>query len=624
MKNLIKSKTHKKILLGVIMIISLIVIVRLFAIAGNGNFILADISSRFSNNTEPVSDKRTVTVQTKKIFLENVVQSIFTSAVTKPSNQANVSPNMTGKVVDVYFKEGDWVSAGQTIIGLEQDQILRVSYNNAQTNLINTRASMNQDIKTAEIAIEAAKSVLENTKVSSQENIKNAELLIKSAEVRLNSAEESLGNAHITNEQAITDAYISALNTSRNAILTGVNALVSLTDVQCKYMLSNDQPGIRVAEKKADAIYALLGQSDAGQYRSQYIGSLNKGVKGQVEEAISCSTNEKIDQILIDIVPAMQKVRYALGELRPNMDWKQATSTEKTIIDTARAGVESSITALSASEQVIINAKLRETTGNDMVRSSYDAAKTGLEQANQGLVSTKVQSESQIEAAGKQLESVEANLTSIKKKAELHIASAQGQVDSAQARLDNTKIVAPISGVISQKYIEKGEIAIAGNPVVNIVNINGIKIELFLTEFDIGKIFIEQEAEVSLAAYPNEKFIGEICYVGVVANTVSKKFPVKIQLDNKDGKIKAGMVAEIKIIIKKQENVLVIPRTSVFTEDGIQKVYTVENSIVKIKSVKKEIINNSKLKITQGLIEGEEVIIEGNYNLNNKDLVNIL
>ena len=161
----------------------------------------------------------------------------------------------------------------------------------------------------------------------------------------------------------------------------------------------------------------------------------------------------------------------------------------------------------------------------------------------------------------------------------------------------------------------------AGSPVAEIVNTRKIEIEVALTEFDIGKVFVGQKAEVILSAYPNEKFTGKVSYVSPVADPVSKKFPVKIQLENPNGKIKAGMVAEIKIIIKKEKNVLVIPKSAVFKEGEIEKVYVVENSKVKIKNIKTEIIDENRLKVLEGLSEGEEIIINGNYDLKEGDLV---
>jgi len=613
-------RKRKNIVITIIIIASALALVSVGAVGAKYFLVNQDSTNKQANLKEDL-----VTVESYIVSSQTIDSSLNLSGITDPLDEVKISPKMSGKVMGIFFQEGDWVNAGQTIIQLEQDQTLQTAYNNAWTNLNNTRASTNQDIKTGEVAVEAARVTLENTRVNAQENVKNAELAVEAAQIALTSAEKTLKNTGVANEQAIEDAYTNALNSSRNAVLTGVNGLISLTELQYKYfMSSSDQRSLNITEKKALAVYELLGEPNAGGYDKQFIGQLNGGVKGQVEEAIINPNHENIDQILIDIVPALQKVRDALSELRFNLDWVQASSTEKASIDTIRAGIDVSLTSMSAAKQVITNAKLGTTTGNDAAQSAYDAAKISFERAEQNLVSIKAQARTQVDAVQKQFESAEANLASIKEGAALQIDLAQGQLDSVQAQISNTIITAPIAGTINQKYVEVGEMAMAGSPIANIVNTQGIEIELSLTEFDIGKVFIGQEAKVSLSAYSDEEFIGQVYYVSSVADSMSKKFPIKIQLDNKDGRIKAGMVADVKIITAKQENVLTIPKSAVFVEDGVEKVYAVENSMIKIKNIKTESANDNELKVIEGLIEGDEIVIEGNYELKEGDKVNIL
>jgi len=207
--------------------------------------------------------------------------------------------------------------------------------------------------------------------------------------------------------------------------------------------------------------------------------------------------------------------------------------------------------------------------------------------------------------------------------AEGQIKVARGQVNYIQSQLDKYLIKAPASGFISRINLDKGDLAVMATPIAVISNSQKIKIEAALTEFDIGKISVGQEAEINLAAYPGEKFTGEVYYVGSAADSISKKFPVKIQLANKDGKIKAGMIADVKIITARQENVLTVPKAAVFIENGVEKIYVVGNdSRIKIVAIKTESLGG-KLKVTEGLVENDEVVINGNYKLENGEKVTV-
>jgi len=631
MKTLIKNKIYRRMLFGVVAVVGLIVVASSFSTARNNNFLLANLFNGTSSDIEAVSGKRTVVVQTKKIsFLEGITQSISASSVTEPLSKAEVSSKMTGKVAGIYFKEGEWVSAGQTIIQLEQDQTLRTAYNNAQANLINTRTSMNQDIKAAKVATETAKSALENTKVNTQENIKNAELAVKAAEVALENAKSSLDDTRITNEQTVQNCYNSIKTTMQSNLSTINTALTAVGDI------IGESPGNASSNDSYEDVLGVKNSQSLRDTKNLFwqARSYYEIAENSYNDLDINSSFNKIDSVVNTVDSALNLTKQTLIQTRILLDNTitcsgfpaSSLAGLKTSIDTnlnGPYGINAAISALQANKQAIINSMLGETAGNDTAQSAYEAAKTALEQAKQNLILTKAQAQSQVEAAQKQLESAEANLVSVEKRAELQIAAAQGQLDSIQAQLDNTTITAPISGIVSRKYIEVGEMAMAGSPVAEIVNTRGIEIELSLTEFDIGKVFIGQEVEIRLTAYPDEKFIGKVYYVSSVADPVSKKFPVKIQLENTDERIKAGMVADVKIITDKQKDILVIPKSAVFKEEGVEKIYVVENSKVKIKTVKTEVIDENRLKVVEGLSAGEEIIVNGNYDLEDGDLVTI-
>lgn len=324
---------------------------------------------------------------------------------------------------------------------------------------------------------------------------------------------------------------------------------------------------------------------------------------------------DTLNQALIMLDKTITKSDFSSSDL----------SMLKTSVNGNLTSVNIAISTLQASQQAIVGAKLLDTSSSDGVITAYDSAKKNLERAEQGLMLAKTQAKTQVDAAEKQLESIKANLLSAKKRATLQVSSAQGQINSVGAQLGNTRITAPISGVLNQTLIETGEMAIAGKPIASIVNVKSIKIELAVTEFDIGRISNEQEVKISLSAYPEEEFLGSIYYVGLVADQISKKFPIKVQISNDDKKIKAGMVAQVKILSEEQKDVLAIPKTAIFTEGNLEKVYVVdENQRIKILLVKTESINEEMAIIKDGLFENDIVVINGNYELKEGAEVNII
>jgi len=289
----------------------------------------------------------------------------------------------------------------------------------------------------------------------------------------------------------------------------------------------------------------------------------------------------------------------------------------KSNVYAAQAAIDASITGIQAIEQKIASLKIGRTTAEDSARSAVELAEKQLDSAKKNLESIKAKAEIQINSVKAQLE------------------AAKGQLDVVSAQLGDTTIIAPVSGTIDKIYTEVGEMAIAGQPIVNLVNTNSIEIEVFLTEFDIGKVSVGQKAKVNLPAYPNEEFIGRVYYVSSVADPISKKFSVKIQLDNENGRIKAGMVSQVQIITQEEKNIIAVPKKAVFVENGKEKIYLVNKSFpcsmdnlkrcaqVEIRTIKTEPLDENELKVIEGLSEGEEIIINGNYDLKEGEVVMI-
>lgn len=519
-------------------------------------------------------------VQTQKVLTKTVSNTISLSAVTQPLDEIKVSPKMSGKVVALYVNEGDFVYTGQAVVQLEQDQTILANYNTANNNY------------------QIAQKNLENTILSTQKDVEAAEIGVSTAEKSLDSARKNLTN---TSDKIIIDissTYENAKLKSNSTLLTANNALAAIKKIlddhaqRCycdfcqSFMTANSQSfnDLMVSYPSARLEYNKT---------LDYYNSIKDN-----------ATHAEIEKLLVKIANVLNKTSSALDDMRVVLDYAitnvnfTATQLEiaKNSIYNNQALIDGALTGIEATEQSIANLKIGNTISSDAVQTAIDLAEKQLEAAKKTLSSVKAKAEIQINSA------------------KIQVESARGQLDVISAQLDNTTITSPISGVINQKFINVGEMAMVGAPLFTVVNTNSIKVEVGLTEFDIGKVSVGQEVKISLSANPDEEFLGHIYYVSKVADD-SKKFPVKIQIENKDGRIKAGMVAKIDIITFQEDNALIIPKESIFYQNGEQRIYAVEDSTVKIKTIKTEPVNEKELKVIEGLTEGEEIIIQGNFNL---------
>ncbi len=137
---------------------------------------------------------------------------------------------------------------------------------------------------------------------------------------------------------------------------------------------------------------------------------------------------------------------------------------------------------------------------------------------------------------------------------------AGGAVQEAQAYLENTVMKAPLSGYITQKLLEQGEMVNAGTPVFEITDLQHTYVKVFISEKKIGRVHLGQEAEVTVDSFPDKVFKGKVVWINNAGEFAVRKavneqyehdirsFEVKIDISNPDLALKTGMTAVAKII----------------------------------------------------------------------------
>jgi len=164
---------------------------------------------------------------------------------------------------------------------------------------------------------------------------------------------------------------------------------------------------------------------------------------------------------------------------------------------------------------------------------------------------------------------------------ELQLAQAKGKIvrarislDQAKTRLKDTIVLAPINGVILQKYVEVGQIIASGinnvsggTTIADLANMQHIYIEAGIDEIDVGKIHLGQEAVVVTEAYPERKFTGHIIRVAPEARVDQNVtlFDVVIEVVNEDGLLKSGMNSNVEIAVTRLDSVLLVPSITLQT-----------------------------------------------------------
>jgi HlyD family secretion protein len=152
--------------------------------------------------------------------------------------------------------------------------------------------------------------------------------------------------------------------------------------------------------------------------------------------------------------------------------------------------------------------------------------------------------------------------------AEAQVVTANVAVENARIAVDDTDIRAPIAGTIIFKPVEIGQVISSptqdfagGTLLMQMADLSAVQIRALVDETDIGKIRPGMRATVSVAAYPNQPFPGEVVKIepqAVIEQNVTM-FAVLVSIQNPDGLLMPGMNAEVEVSIARAEDVMTIP-----------------------------------------------------------------
>jgi RND family efflux transporter MFP subunit len=223
-----------------------------------------------------------------------------------------------------------------------------------------------------------------------------------------------------------------------------------------------------------------------------------------------------------------------------------------------------------------------------------------------------------------------------REKVQLAFDSASAQLEQARAAqnlaqhaLDVSLMRAPFAGVVASKNAEVGDVinpmmggfgAGAGG-VLTLMDYSKVKIEVAVSPEDIGRIRKGQDAVLTVGSLPGREFRGTVRVVNLTADPTSKKFGVEVHVDNPDAALRPGTFGNLVFEVQSHENALVVPQSAILEN---AYVFVAEGGKAVRKDVAVGIQNTTLVEILGGLGEGEMVIVEGNYGLEEGAEVQVL
>lgn len=175
-----------------------------------------------------------------------------------------------------------------------------------------------------------------------------------------------------------------------------------------------------------------------------------------------------------------------------------------------------------------------------------------------------------------------------------------------------TPIIAPLEGMIIRKNVEEGQTFTTNDAVL--VMSNRLTIKAQVDETDLAQIHINQNCEVRLDSYPDEKVESKVERIAYEAKTVNNVTTYIIDVLPRMAPefMRSGMTANITFFVKSKENILVVPTEFIIYEKGKPNVLLKNsNNDFQLKEISLGVSEGKMTEVLDGLKEGDVVALKG-------------
>ena len=193
--------------------------------------------------------------------------------------------------------------------------------------------------------------------------------------------------------------------------------------------------------------------------------------------------------------------------------------------------------------------------------------------------------------------------------------AARAAYDLAKLTLQEAEIRAPIDGVVSARYIKVGNQIQPGAQAFRITQMDTLRAQIYVPERDIHKLAPKQVATLSLDAWPDKVFRGEILRVNPVVDASTGTVKVTVAMAPGQPELKPGMFGRIEVLYDRRAQAVLVPKDAVLTEDAAQAVFLVADGKARRRAIKVGYANSNYYEVLDGLKSGDQVVTTGQANL---------
>jgi len=493
----------------------------------------------------------------------DIVEEVSAIGTVKSAEDVDLRFEISGTVEKVYVSEGDEVKQGNRLIKLYTGKLYsqflqaQASHNQAKAELNQFIAgASSEEIQVAEQVVENARVVLEDTKAKSEND------LIEDYDDALDTFDNAYFNA---------DKAMKKLETlfDENKLYKEYRSDLTFRDIQSKEDTKN---------KKLEADFAF------------------ENLKELVAAMRRNPSYDEIDNAFNPFLSYLRTIREALDAAGSLIDLvvlhsdysRTQWDTDRDNIETGRIAINTAVSDTLSAQQVVASQKITNQT-------NINSAENTLAKAEDDLAETKVGPRK-----------VDIAVYSAK------VDKARASVVELQQKLNDAVLEAPIDGIVSKVNVKIGEtVTVGGDAVVSLIGASKFQIDVAIPEADIGKVKLGNPVKISLDAFPEEAWPGQVAEMEPAETLIEGVvyYGVTVIFDKIDERVKSGMSADVTIETDRRENVISVPYRAIVYKEGKKRVRILEGKEMREVEVETGLKGSKgEIEIVSGINERDKVV----------------
>jgi cobalt-zinc-cadmium efflux system membrane fusion protein len=204
-------------------------------------------------------------------------------------------------------------------------------------------------------------------------------------------------------------------------------------------------------------------------------------------------------------------------------------------------------------------------------------------------------------------------------RAELHAAEQKVRAlggGGSGGEIGVLSLTSPIDGKVVELHVSRGQSVEPSHTAFKVADVRKLWIELAVFERDLAHVRKDDAVEISPQTNAQMVVRGTVAHVGDVIDLETRSAPVRVEIDNREERLRPGQSVIAKIHTQTAPSALVVPRDSLTTVDGKPTLFVVHDErAVEPRAVMVGLRDGQHVEVKQGLEPGERVVIKGVFAL---------